>query len=116
MTSFRSNRLFAYTRVFTVFHDVSFSSTEIFFSDITYDRICEKEPIGRELFTEFCGRDQKLKLLVAFVKAVVSIYLSILRFKFLGMQYLASQFLFTLHNDFVDCRMSCQAAFSHSHS
>ncbi|XP_065071074.1 G protein-coupled receptor kinase 5-like [Rhopilema esculentum] len=38
--------------------------------NITYDRVCEKEPIGRELFTEFCNRDPKLKLLVAFLRSV----------------------------------------------
>jgi len=38
--------------------------------NITYDRICDKEPIGRELFTQFCARDPKWKLMVGFLRDV----------------------------------------------
>ena len=44
----------------------------VVFTDITYDRICEKEPIGRELFMQFCEQDEQLKFLLQFLKSVVS--------------------------------------------
>lgn len=38
--------------------------------NITYDRVCEKEPIGRELFIQFCAQEKKLKFFVEFLRSV----------------------------------------------
>lgn len=39
---------------------------------LTYDRICEKEPIGRELFRLFCAGDAPLQQAIDFLDEVVS--------------------------------------------
>lgn len=39
---------------------------------LTYDRICEKEPIGRELFRQFCAGNAELQRAIVFLDEVVS--------------------------------------------
>eukprot|EP00794_Sanderia_malayensis_P005327 gene5327-5996_t len=38
--------------------------------NITYDRICEKEPIGRELFRQFCEQGNNLQFFIEFLHSV----------------------------------------------
>ena len=40
---------------------------------LTYDRICEKEPIGRELFRLFCVSNAQLQQAIDFLDEVASV-------------------------------------------
>ena len=40
--------------------------------DLNYHQICEKEPIGKKLFQQFCLSDKKLKALIGFLHSSVS--------------------------------------------
>ena len=51
---------------FKLFYLLSFTVT------LTHDRICEKEPIGRELFRQFCTTDATLRRIIDFLDSVVS--------------------------------------------
>jgi len=48
-----------------------------FFSllDLSYDNLCEKEPIGKELFRQFCRVNPKTKQLIDFLETSVSKWL-----------------------------------------
>lgn len=45
----------------------------LYIVNLTYDRICEKEPIGRELFRQFCAGNAQLQRAIDFLDEVVRV-------------------------------------------
>ena len=44
----------------------------IFLTDLSYHNLCEKEPLGKELFKQFCRINPRSKQLIDFLEASVS--------------------------------------------